>query len=352
MIAGFIAPAIVTLLVAWTVAVHELVQCRRQGRNPLLILDHRSLTRPLPYSPPAAAARKFLDALCDLQVITGTGIVVAGLANIRTISLYHSAFIADYWWLCLSSFWAGRPSYVLEDTAPGPLRVRLRRWTVLASVALASVFQGIVYHREDVEWNETDGKRCYVSHDKAADDVRWFWLAGVVLYGISLTFTLSRRLIGYVRASSDLQERALQVLWRRVANAFERRNISKSYATHPSSKAGKQKPTFGVLFYVQWFSAAISFLIFFIIVQFLAIFSYGTGLYALEAAVYTGFAAWNTYDILDRKISNRILLVPPQADGDLEMSWGFGQVLPLLLILALVYQAVDIFRGECHKRDL
>lgn len=341
-----------TLAVAWYPALYELLQCYRLGQNPLLILDHRSLLRPFPYSHSVAAARRLLDAFCDLQIITGTAIIIAGLVNVQTISLYHGNLIINYYSLCLYSFWAGRPSYLLEETNLNAFRLLLRRFTIFVSVVLSATFQGIIYRREDLEWDPLDGKRCYVCHDRSADVTRWFWLFGYCIYGTALISTLHNRTMKYVRAVTDFEEYTLRFLWERIFASRRSKtatyravkprslgNMIRCHLSNPKSIA------------IQSISLIIFFL-YFTVLQFLAIFSYGTGFYALENSVYTAFAAWTLYNILDFKISNRNLLVPPQADGKLEMSWGFGQVLPVVLLLVLIYQILDIRRGKLTDDNL
>lgn len=53
-----------------------------------------------------------------------------------------------------------------------------------------------------------------------------------------------------------------------------------------------------------------------------------------------GFAAWNTYDIIDLKLSNRPLLQSS------ESSWGFCQVLPVVLIASIIISILDAFTGN------
>jgi hypothetical protein len=76
--------------------------------------------------------------------------------------------------------------------------------------------------------------------------------------------------------------------------------------------------------------------------QFLAIWWFGDGFYALEVAFYIGMWAWSFYDIVDLKLSNKTLIV-----GN-EMAWGFGQVLAVVLMGVLVFYVVD---GLGEERD-
>jgi hypothetical protein len=51
---------------------------------------------------------KLLEYLCDLQLLTGTAIIIAALVQREALSFYHRAIILDYGWLVFNSFWAAR----------------------------------------------------------------------------------------------------------------------------------------------------------------------------------------------------------------------------------------------------
>ena len=53
-------------------------------------------------------AQLTLDILCELQVVTGISILVAGFVQINTMTFYHQQFVIDYWLLTLNPFWAAR----------------------------------------------------------------------------------------------------------------------------------------------------------------------------------------------------------------------------------------------------
>lgn len=80
--------------------------------------------------------------------------------------------------------------------------------------------------------------------------------------------------------------------------------------------------------------------VYWLLVQFLALWSFGDGFYPLLTVGYIAFAVWNTYNILDLKSSNRSLI-----DGQ-ENSWGFGQILPMVLLISIAYNVLDAFKGE------
>jgi len=62
-------------------------------------------------------ARQLLDALCDLQTITGLSILLAGLTQTPGITYYHQELVMDFWYLTLLSFWAARSEFLHVDLA-------------------------------------------------------------------------------------------------------------------------------------------------------------------------------------------------------------------------------------------
>ena len=72
------------------------------------------------------------------------------------------------------------------------------------------------------------------------------------------------------------------------------------------------------------------------ILQFWAIWSAGRGFQLIDVVFYAGFAAWNTFDVIGLKHSNKSLLTGS------EQSWGFGQVLPLYLLLMLGFNLLGV----------
>ena len=55
---------------------------------------------------------QLLGHICDIQVVTGLAIMVAGLAQWNRISYYHEQLVTLYFQLTLDSFWAARINYM------------------------------------------------------------------------------------------------------------------------------------------------------------------------------------------------------------------------------------------------
>lgn len=289
----------------------------------MLNLDRAALLR--------ETASDLLGSLCDLQIVTGLAIVIAGMAQIRTISFYHESLAMNYWWLTLNSFWAARIDYTLTDEVKYTRRVTVRRIGVLVSVILGMVFQSIINVRETHDWFFLRSGYCYVSHDHTSN---WPWVAGVSLYGGSLALIIipgcrpwvGRYLLGVRRMQGQLVKR-----WKKSAGALEVRYV------HPINWSDvldvvSRMASFGLI--------SLCSIVYWLLLQFVAVWSYGDGFYPLLTVGNTGFAIWTTFDILDLKLSNRSLI-----EGQ-ESSWGFGQTLPVVLLITIGYNALDSFQGR------
>lgn len=82
-----------------------------------------------------------LNSLCDLQVLTGTAIVISAAAQLPDISFYHEQIVISLWWFTLNSFWAARIEQFYNETELFNARLTLRRISILVSVILGTAFQ-------------------------------------------------------------------------------------------------------------------------------------------------------------------------------------------------------------------
>ena len=150
---SFLAATWLTIGISLIPALHELLWCIQQRKNPLLIFEIRSANHSYSSNSLVLCARKLLDVLCDLQVITGTAILSAGLTQLRSMTFYHQEFVLSYWWLTLNSFWAARADYTLEDSKMDSVRLWIRRFMLCTSCIISMVFQVLLRLRESREWD-------------------------------------------------------------------------------------------------------------------------------------------------------------------------------------------------------
>ncbi|KAF2682486.1 hypothetical protein K458DRAFT_370386 [Lentithecium fluviatile CBS 122367] len=329
-------------------------------------------------------AEKLLGNLCDLQLLTGAAIITAAFAQGDGLSFYHQCFVINYWWFALNSFWAARLDEAWNDSNPsasataeksdpsnqasitasnetavgtssiiqridaffrGTERFRsyLRRFLVFICAASFSVLYGrSIWAQNYKDWNTLVSGRCYLFHDKSAWNSDWFWLAGVSLYALVLMLSLVNRtkemLVVYSEGLHSGEER----LFRDCVVRWREAQILSRNPKGPRNWRWRARLTGNFFVYL---GAVVLALIYSACAQFLAIWSFGDGFYALEVCFYLGMWAWSFYDIVDLKISNSRLVV-----GN-ETAWGFGQVLAVVLMGAFVFYVVDGL-GEEKGKDM
>ena len=165
-----------------------------------------------------SAARKLLDALADLQAITGIGILVSGLAQVDTITFYHQELVISYWLLTINSFWAIRPEYMSEDEDPEKdyIMLQMRRITIFASSCLGLGFQVWVTLREVRSWESDSSGFCYRFSDPSYNNSAnsWFWWSGLLTYTVALLLVIcgQRHILGRIQDQlEDWQKKLVQL---------------------------------------------------------------------------------------------------------------------------------------------
>jgi len=274
------------------------------------------------------SARKLLNPLADLQVITGIGIIFSALPQLQTITFYHQELILSYWLVTINSFWVIRPEYMGgdNDIEKDKVALQMRRLAILASTWLGAGFQAWVTVREDKDWENGVGGLCYNYKDPAYNNDRnsWFWWTGLVVYILALMTVIAGK-EEWPTSFQKLLETWQKCWWNWL-------KIHKS-----------QVFEFPHGFVV--FLSGLGFSLYWLVIQFVPIWSYGRSNNAVSSAfmlfVYIGLNVWNTYDIITLKQSNKHLVNHAE-----ERAWGYGQVLPMIMLLQVVFNAVDIWRDE------
>ena len=68
--------------------------------------------------------------------------------------------------------------------------------------------------------------------------------------------------------------------------------------------------------------------------QFLSTWAIGPGTPRITTIVYLGYLVWNIFDAISAKVLNQSIL---ESSGT---RWGFGQILPLVLLLAVMFNGL------------
>ena len=298
-----------------------------------------SITSPEP--PFVTFCRRLLYPLCDIQIITGTAMVITGLATFPQITFYSEQFVVNYWWLTLNSLWVSRIDYTSSNAAYAGLRYDLRRVAIFASVLMSTIFQGLVAVRESRDWDPTVRGHCYVSTGLGGNDYgqNLFWLAGTALYGLILLATLTSGSRNWLDAK----------VMRRLEPSVVTMSgwVVESYADIQAYVASQDRlhhsrvrrvVTVAVMT-VKTGSYALAWLTWWFLVQFLSIWSSGNGSVAVELVVYSVFAGFATWWIIYLRIHNSTL-----ASGSQDR-WTFAQSLPIVLLILAAFYAADVWKG-------
>lgn len=217
------------------------------------------------------------------------------------------------------------------------MRLVIRRVTILCSCVLGLSFQGYVVRRENKAWVDGGG-HCdlYIDGSSAIP-----WMVGVGVFGIALFSTFFGWSRGFIKAYFESIGRKSRWLKDWCEEAYEGRQES------ISAFAGLPAPRHQV----KWFVVSLKLAFAWIsrctwntLVLWLAVWSYGDGFGLIVWIFYVLFTTWNTFDVISLWKLNQVLL-----DNDDERHIkSFGQVLPLVLMLSIVFSAVDVglFRSK------
>lgn len=343
---AFIVTAWLTILIsalnAWYPTKDSIVRFRHWKKERQLVDSDKTPFkwpyRSLPWA--EKLTDLYLFSLCDLQLITGTSILIAGFAQWNTITFYHRQLVLDYWFLALNSFWAARAGKyrtVSGGTIPSKwqiVRFTMRNIFVFITLVLATVYNTLQVVSDKRDWDPYSQGQCYRYHDRSAWGSQWLWIVGEALYAVTVAVQFTARGRKRVDFVTESAKKACLKLgqycvdsWTKCWSLWTRSRGSNLIAVSKLVRDGFLSTTASLLLLL--ISAS---------VQFCAVWCVSEGFQAIEVTCYIAFAAWNTFDIVDMKFSNAALLVGS------ESSWGFSQVLPMVLLVSLVFGLLDAIK--------
>jgi hypothetical protein len=333
---------------------------------------------------------RLLGPLCDLQAITGLSIVIAAIATRDTISFYHEQLVVSYWNITLNSFWASRAEFMnLDDNTNQKggklelthtndenrsaaseselpnnlngnpvkkdknkdLRVIVRRLSILASCILGVSFQIWSIMREWKKGARHGGQSgdCYNYRDGSSN---WPWVVGLLLFCPALFLTLFKTtrtsVKNYLQIMKDVKDWFLDTTIPRKCNSLKAARSRGNTGVSPNTSTSTSTRSYRLAVRVQGnflllLLARFAFVLFWLSQVWLSVWAYGDTEYRITWWFYLGFCIWNSFDIISLHRLNRHLL------GDNEFQWGFGQVLPLVMLLAILYHILDAFLDDSEQ---
>ncbi|KAK0365090.1 hypothetical protein LTR02_000542 [Friedmanniomyces endolithicus] len=290
-------------------------------------------------------AGSLIDPLCDIQTITGVGIVVAGLSQYQSTTAYDRALVYNYWNITLLSIWTSI-SDGFETVAEksfrtasahdrwGFVRTQVRRSAILVSLVLGLVNN--VSLTLDEQWNSETSGLCFRYNDFSSRNIQWFWIAGLCLLtartAVEIAFPKVTLALDRVDEWASRSERWLI---RRTRQAWGDVSAVPMSISGVQKRGGFVQSCFSALLTLSW---AICVIFWWLLRQFLATWAVGVGTPAVTAIANSAFLVWNMEDV----ISTKVLNIPLAIDSG--PPWGFGQVLPMVLLLAVLLNGLDAAR--------
>ena len=342
---GFIVTAWITILTAVCNAYyptrdsifHFRAWLERRGEPDQLETPVPLPKRRWPWLEPAS--RQFLNGLCDVQIVTGTAILLAGFAQGSSLSFYHEQLISSYWWLTLNSFWAARGMRFVKDvktSAWNRIRLDIRTAAILITTVCSIVFQARITVREYYYWDPYENGRCYLYEDQSAWQSQWLWVAGLIFLAVSLVTTLFQRGRRGLKSIIGTCNASISALRKCLVKQCKSFMLTRAEVRKPLPASKRVVACLRLVEEGVWAAGFAGMLIaWWCLVQFVAVWSFGDGFHAVEVAVYIAYGAWTTWDITSLRSRNQTLLLTS------ENQWGFGQILPLILLATLGFSLVD-----------
>jgi hypothetical protein len=343
----FLATAWLTIIVAAMPAFFDFYQWTQEHLNPTaangepLGLDESPDTIQRPEI--VKKSERILGPLCDLQAITGLSIVIAGFVTHDAISFYHEQLAVSYWNITLNSFWASRAEFMDldDDTNQKGLRVIVRRLSILASCILGVAFQIWAIMREWKTWNDDHSGHCYNYRDGSSN---WPWVVGLLLFCPALSLTLFKKtrtcVKNYLQNMKNVKDWFLDTTLPKKFNSLKAARSRGNTSPSPNTNTGTSTRSHRLAVCVQGNFLLLqltrfAFMLFWLSQVWLSVWAYGDTEYRITWWFYLGFCIWNSFDIISLHRLNRHLL------GDDELQWGFGQVLPLVMLFVILYSVLD-----------
>ena len=235
-----------------------------------------------------------LFSLCDLQLITGTAIIVAGFAQWQTITFYHCQLVMSYWYLTLNSFWAARASSyrtIDDEVAPNwDVRYKMRSIFIIITLVLAVVFNAHQVLSDESDWDPFDSGKCYRIHDTSAAASQWLWIVGMGLFTATLCVQLTTCGRKRVKSMADFFKDICKKLGTRWIILVEDISGCIFGLFIPSAQSSRFMTMCTALpgcLYLICLTVALVVACSF--VQFWAVWSAGEGFQAVEVTFFTGF---------------------------------------------------------------
>jgi hypothetical protein len=242
-----------------------------------------------------------------------------------------------------------------------------RQLFIFITSVLSIYYQLVIIPRQNDEWYNQANGFCFISHDKSDYQQNFFWIAGLIIFAVYILLVLLAGLTARLTGCKDWMDIASKwadhhqntfhesyktwmSLKLQIPKGFEELELQSQPAPNTTSMSGSAHAQPSATFartpkphsYWQYAAKAIltiPLIVEWAILRFFALWAWGDSNSITIILVIFGFAAWNTFDLIDLKLSNADLATD-------ESDWGFGQILPVVLLGLILLQILDAIQGE------
>ncbi|KAJ9419625.1 hypothetical protein QL093DRAFT_2370693 [Fusarium oxysporum] len=227
----------------------------------------------------------------------------------------------------------------LSSTSWTKWRAYTRRLLIIVSVFLGITWASLSNKLETDNWNEDDPQKCYHFNDITYNSVvlPWIWIAGLGIYQAALIWSFVDR------------KGTFSGIWKGKGKDLE--DFFKDRTNDCFKKNVKISCRFSLAQFLRLLYRLFATFLFWILFRFvwlarvlISVWSYGDSDVRGFFIVYYAFVIWNTYDIIMLKIINQ-----PLVEDETKM--GFGQVLPLVLLVQILLNILDIWKDPAKQRE-
>ncbi|KAK7932732.1 hypothetical protein PG985_003444 [Apiospora marii] len=332
---GFVIYAYTTLLVSIIVACFETVEwwkdSHNEGRWRWLATTSTLANRPIGSIHKLHLICSHLQGtLCDVQIVTGAGIVIAAFMQWDTIPFYHEQIAISCWWLTISSLFAARGSSTTTAQFEASSQNATNGHRLHRSGSRLRSGYKAMEEEEDIVARWEFGQAWIRDFDQSD----WLWCVGTALFAVFMLLEISSPgSNGVDNAISEIHERILKILCDATADYWKSLCSTQnwwSYALNALTVVALGTATFLV-----W-----------VVLQFISLWVYGGGFYPVEVMFQVGYAVYTIWYMFDLRSSNEELVTSS------ENTWGFVQVLPVALLATIFISYVDahaeVVKGMRH----
>ncbi|KAK0903592.1 hypothetical protein LTR02_007540 [Friedmanniomyces endolithicus] len=265
-------------------------------------------------------------------------------ANVQSTTAYDRALVYNYWNITLLSIWTSISDgfeTVFEKSLRtasaldwwGLVRTQVRRSAILVSLVLGLVNN--ITLMLDNQWDSETSGLCYHYNDFSSMNSQWFWIAGTWSTARTAVEVAFPKVTLALDRVDEWAARSERWLIRRTRQAWGDVSAVPMSISGVQKRGGFVQPCLSVLLTLGW---AICVIFWWLLRQFLATWAVGVGTPAVTAVANSAFLVWNMEDV----ISTKVLNIPLGIDSG--PPWGFGQVLPMVLLLAVLLTGLDAAR--------